>query len=118
MPPVHQSTALLPRCSVPKRAGQSLLPPTATGLVASCSSESCSRLSTHRGELGFLSTGWLLQSGPELLRGPQRGGRPHQELPVSRALGPAGSLEPAMVLCPGRSRMVDQDGSIKVEEPV
>lgn len=30
-----------------------------------------SLLSALRGELGLLSAGWLLQPGPELLRGPQ-----------------------------------------------
>lgn len=43
--------------------------------------------SNLRGELGLLGTGGLLQPGPELLCGSQRGGGPHQELPVSTALG-------------------------------
>lgn len=43
--------------------------------------------SNLRGELGLLGTGGLLQPGPELLCGSQRGGGPHQELPVSTASG-------------------------------
>lgn len=71
-----------------------------------------------RGELGLLGAGRLLQPGPELLGGPQRGGGSHQELPVSAAASrprsgrlqaqprhlPRGRPRAGAVLAPRRNR--------------